>query len=663
MLASLWRSGWARLAAGVLCYGVAFAISLPRPPPANAVRALPPASNERRAPDVLPASYQLHARLDPNTHVVFGRGSIEWQNTSRVEVPSLFFHLYLNAFKNDGTLFLRSPFGAGRDGTRATQFGFTDVKTLKVREFGAEDLWPRHAPHSPNDPADETDIELPLPRAVKPGERITLDVEFEAHLPQIVERTGFERSFHLVAQWFPKLARLEPDGSFAHFPFHAQAEFYADFGRYDVTLELPENFRVGASGQRVSDTVANGVRRVRFVAEPVHDFAWTAWEHFVERREKIHGVDVTVLTPPGHAQSAAVTLESVRASLPYFSNHFGSYPYSTLTVVHPPVGAESAGGMEYPTLITTGAPWYLPFTGARGLEAVTVHELGHQWFYGLLASNEARFPFLDEGINSFAEHAALKAAYGAGSAFSGFGLQLSETALFRAVSVARAEDEAAAGAADQFSTFRNLGALVYSRTATVLETIARVYGRAKFDRALRAYTETQRFRHPDPEAFFAALREGLGEDAVTVLRKALSERGRVNYFARELQTARKQVPAGYFERSSGRELVTRSTTPAGEHLGRVTVYRHGDLELPVDVLLVAEDGTEQRANWDGRGAFRVFDYVGDSPLAFALIDPEHKLLIDADLSDNQVAVRKATASRIHERLAYWAGLLLGGVEP
>ena len=126
--------------------------------------------------------------------------------------------------------------------------------------------------------------------------------------------------------------------------------------------------------------------------------------------------------------------------------------------------------MEYPTLITTGAPWYMPYTGVRALESVTVHELGHQWFYGLLASNEAASPFLDEGLNSHAELSALFAQHGQGSSFAWGGLSVEGHSLFRVFSAARGHDEAVAEPAAEFASFRNLGALVYSRTATLLET-------------------------------------------------------------------------------------------------------------------------------------------------------------------------------------------------
>jgi hypothetical protein len=637
------------------------AASLPAPAPPKAKVVATPALAERNAPAALGASYTLSARLDTETHRVAGSGTIEWLNTARAPVRSLFFHLYLNAFKNDHTLYLRSPFAAGRGGSRASEFGYIDLKFLRVRELGNADLWPSRARHSPGDPDDETDIEVPLPSEVAPGSRLTIDVGFDAQLPEIVERAGYSGSFHFVSQWFPKLAKLEEAGTFAHFPFHPQSEFYADYGRYDVTLDVPAGFIVGASGARLSDSEEKGRRRVRYVAEPVHDFAWTAWDGFVEQRTRIGKVEVTLLTPRGHAATRTATLDAVAFALPYFSKRYGSYPYSTLTIVHPPNGAEAAGGMEYPTLITTGAPWYTPYTGVRGLESVTVHELGHQWFYGILASNESKFPFLDEGLNSHAELSALDARFGERSSFAGLGLSLGGHSLFRAFSAARGGDEIVGQAAAEFSSFRNLAALVYSRTATLLETVSRVWGPERCERALLAYAERYRFEHPGPAEFLSVMREHLGADAEAVLNAALFQRGSVDYLVRDVESATEEEPAGFFERPTGRERVTRSPERSKRYRGRATVYRHGALEIPVEVLLISEDGARRVESWDGHGLLKTFEYSGTSPLTHAVVDPEHKILIDDNLLNNQAAAHEAALPRVHERLGYFATIALGAL--
>jgi hypothetical protein len=609
------------------------------------------------------ASYTLSARLDAAEHRVHGSGTITLFNYTQVPLGELYLHLYMNAFKNDQSLFLRSPFGAGRSGEHGTVWGYIDVKRLFARELGAE-LWPGRDKSSPGDALDETDIRVPLPTALEAGQRLTLEVEFDVKLPEIVERTGYVGDYHFVAQWFPKLARLSPDGTFAHFAFHPQAEFFADFGAYDVTLDVPAGDVVGATGSCEQAAAGSGRRALRCRASDVHDFAWTSWPHFREREERVDGVKVRVLYPPGNERNAEIELDTVRFGLRHFGERFDPYPYPTLTVVHPPEPASNSGGMEYPTLITTGGPWFTPYTGVRAIEAVTMHELGHQWFYGLFASDEQRFPFLDEGLTSYAEHSSLAARYGASSGFSGFGLQVSEEALARSVAAARGRDEPIAQAAGDFFSFRSLGAIVYSRTATVLSTLERVYGKQQLDLALRDYAEAARFRHPEPPQLLEAVRGRLGDGAARNLSRALFERGGVDYLVRDVQSAASDPRAGVFDDGSGRRTVPRSELrPPPRWAGHAVVLRHGSLEFPVQIELLFEDGSREQRDWSGEGSRYTVRYEGPSRLIGVSVDPQQRVLLDDNLTNNAAALHDQGAPRSLERLTYYFQLLLGGGLP
>jgi hypothetical protein len=610
------------------------------------------------------ASYDLNVSLDVAAHKVSGHETIHFVNRSSGVLNELWFHLYLNAFKNDKTLFLRSPFGAGRSGDKAREYGYVDVKRMTWLEADHVDLWPNRDKHSPNDPDDETDLRVPLPRPLEPGQSLSLELEFEDKLPEIVERTGYMGSFHFLGQWFPKLARLEPSGQFSHFAFHAQSEFYADFGDYDVTLDVPEAFVVGATGKLGEQSHDKGRKSLHFRAENVHDFAWTAWDQFQTRNERIGSTDVTVLYPPHQDANAEAELDSVRFALPHFDELYGRYPYSTLTLVHPPEAAGNAGGMEYPTLITTGGPWYSTFGGGHFIDIVTIHELGHQWFYGLCASNEHASPFLDEGLNSYAEAEALETRYGLGSVFDGFGLSVSSTAMNRAISAARGADEPVAEGAADFASFRNLGALVYSRTATIMTTLARVYGTQRVAHALGTYTRQFRFAHPTPSDFLGVMQNELGAEAETALSRALFERGTVDYLVRDISNAPEAAAAGVFDGPNGREQKKPEPPhPTAQYAGRVVVYRHGSLEFPVEIELICEDGSRTFQHWDGHGFTHNVDYVGPSKIVAVIVDPEQRILLDDDLSNNWASTSGGSAPRSLERSLYVAQGLLGGVGP
>jgi Peptidase family M1 domain len=602
-------------------------LGTPTDPPA---RELSNAALPAHADDV--ADYTLHAKLDPATHTIAGTGTIHFRNASTQPVHELWLHLYLNAFKNERSDFLRERVG-GRGSQKPESWGSIDLRRLAIHEADGTttDLLPRVELRRPGDD-DETDARVPLPRDLPPGASIDLDVTFDDKLPIVVERTGYRDHFHMVGQWFPKLARLEPDGTWAHFPFHHLSEFYADFGTYDVTLDVPAAYTIGATGPTVEARFEAGRRIERHVQGDIHDFAWTAWDRWQTRRESIDGVLVTVLYPPGFDDMAARDLAALRFALPYEAARYGPYPYEVLTVVHPQDDASEAGGMEYPTLITSDGPWLTP-KQIFIPEIVTVHELGHQWFYGLVATNEAAWPFLDEGINQFAETDAMGRWRGAGSAADIWGLALGDDALQATASNRAVQDEPVAQPAASFSTGANYGRLVYSRTAAVLDTLARVYGEEALMAALGEYARRFRFQHPGPEQLLGVFAETMGADVAAMLRTALFDKGWVDYAVDDV----------------------RDTS--------VLVRRRGTLRLPVDVELAFEDGSTRRERWDGAGDSKRIAASGT--LRAAVVDPDHRVTIDANLENNSGAAPGAVqgAPRTLERVPYWLQLAVQTVSP
>lgn len=610
----------------------------------------PPAPRGEVPPRV--ASYTLLARLDPQTHEVHGEGTLRFTNASATPATDLYFHLYLNAFRSDRTLFLRSPHTRSRSGYGLGEPGSVEVRRLTAPRYGAQNLWERAATHSPDDPEDATDIRVPLPEPIAPGETVEFTLEFTSKLPRIVERTGFARSFHMVAQWFPKLARREPDGRWAHFAFHPHAEFYADFGEYDVTVDVPRKFVVGATGRRVSSEEGGGRRRERYVARGVHDFAWCAWDEFETEERSIAGVDVTLLAPPHTAPARKVTWEALTQALPFLGERYGAYPHPTLTVVHPPDFATGAGGMEYPTLITTGGRTLWPRLGIRLIEQVTVHELAHQWFQGLLASNEYAWPFLDEGLTTYAEWEAMRAAFGPGSAFDRLGLTLSLEAVGRAASVYAGRQEPIAQPAAAFTSMRSLAAHVYSGTGTALTTIARVYGQERLETALRAYALAHRFGHPTPEDLLQHVGTHVGDDAAEALRAMLFDRATLNYQVLEVTS------------SPVRDENATEGAKGAEYVNRAVIARRGSLRLPTTVRLDLEDGTAFERRLSGKEPTFVLESRDRAPLARVTVDPERALLWDDDLLDNTRSRGQGSSKlRTSERAAYVAELLLHLLTP
>ncbi|WP_437871177.1 M1 family metallopeptidase [Sorangium sp. So ce363] len=625
--------------------GASAAPALAAPAPA------PPPGAELAAHADPIASYTLRASLDPAQHTMHGEGTLVWRNASREPQRELFVHLYLNAFKDPRTVFLRSSIDGFRGSEILYDYGHIQVARFAVREMEGADVWPRGKPTTPGDPDDATDIRVELPRAVAPGEAITIDLAWDADLPSLALRTGHHGSFHMVGQWFPKIARLEPDGRWAHFPYHRLSEFYADFGAYDVTVDVPERFVVGATGRLVEERRADGRAIRRFVQEDVHDFAFAAWDRFRELRATTgDGVAIRCLFPEGSEREAALEIDLVRFGLERFGAAFGRYPYGTLTIVHPPEGAEEAGGMEYPTLITTGGSWLWPAVGVRLVEAVTVHELAHQWFYGLVATNEHRYPFLDEGLTTYAEADALRARYGDGSWARLLGLEIDLRAQYRADALTSGHNGAVAQPAAGFVDGKDYLGLVYGRPAVLLATLAGVYGEDLVRQAVGRYARENRFRHPGPEALLDAVRREVGDEAAEALRAGLFERAWVDYTVEAFDA----WPADGAAPAPGEAGIE-----AAGYRGRAVVRRRGSLVLPVDVALHGEDGSVQRARWDARESTAAIPYAGAAPLAAVVIDPDHRVLLDEDLANNARRSRPdLLAPGVLSRASFAVGLAL-----
>ena len=514
---------------------------------------------------------------------------------------------------------------------------------MSVDRPDGPDIWSKADANSPGDPDDATDRRVPLSEPLVPGQTLTLHVQFVTRLPFLIERMGWVEDFHAVAQWYPKLARLESDGTWRHFPYEPLAEFSADFGDYDLTIDVPERTKLAAPGARATVRRDRGRLITRFQLNSAHDFAFFAWDRFVESTRTVDGIQVHLYAPPGHSRSVAEELDTVEFGVPYFQKMFGEYPYKQLIVVHPPDAGAAAGGMEYPGLIVTGGPWYLPWTGFRSLQGVTLHELAHQWFYGVIANDEARFPVLDEGLATWAELTGLRGLFRQGSAFSGFGVTVSADATMSAISTIDSVAGPLARPASDFESFAAMAATVYAKTATLLDTLSSVYGRAKLWRAIHRYATTERFSHPTPYSLIDAIEAEMGPAAAKNLRTALFSNGWVDSSVLRLE-ARKE----------------------GEHrwVSSVGLRRRGTLSFPVSVSLSLHSGKVMYRVWPAEISDLSFDVADDSPVDSVTIDPENKVAIESNrLNDTRWRVTPPLPSALLDRLIYVADWLLSAVMP
>src|SRR3954468_17119268 len=355
------------------------------------------------------ASYSIDVRLDPVSRTITGTEVITWRNITTKPVDDLRFHLYWNAWRDDRSSWQRerSLARATARTTRPEDRASMNVSAVRVKNGEqTADLTGSMRFIAPDDgnADDRTVLQAALPQPAAPGSTLTIEIVWTAHVPRTVARTGAVGNFFFIAQWFPKLGVLQEDGWNCH-QFHSNTEFFSDYGVYDVRMTVPKAWALGATGVvRDRRDNSDGTTMHRYYQEDVHDFAWTTSPDSLDRTARFEHptlppVEMRLLLRPDHANQAERHFEATRAALKYYGEWFGAYPYGHITIVDP-AWQSGADGMEYPTLFTAGTRWLTP-RDVTEPEGVTVHEAGHQFWYGVVASNEFEHAWMDEGVNTW----------------------------------------------------------------------------------------------------------------------------------------------------------------------------------------------------------------------------------------------------------------------
>jgi hypothetical protein len=621
------------------------------------------------------ASYEISCRLDPEKKTVEGTELLTWTNRTSRPAATLEFHLYLNAFRNTKSTFWRGSRGFSRSNRLPDSWGSVEISRMTLEDN--TDLLPVLSYIAPDDgnEDDRTVAEVRLPRPVPPGATIRVALDFRSKLPRVAVRTGFKGDFFLVAQWFPKVGVLEETGWNCH-QFHALGEFFSDFGDYDVSIDVPARYKgkVGATGRQVEERASPGGDRItyRFRQASVHDFVWTAQPDYLVLKDHfheagLHDVDVTLLLQPEHSRQANRHFRAAKAALSYYGRILGAYPYDTFTIVDPPWGARGAGGMEYPTFITCGTRISAP-AAVRNPEEVTVHETGHQFFYGVLANNEFEEPYLDEGFNTYMTSRVLAATFGPdhpeisifGLNFP-LGIDLRDPVDGNRRYFSQATRDIHATVSWKFIDGAAYGAMAYSHTALALATLERLLTINVMDRALRLYADRFRFRHPRLQDFMTAVNDTTGQDWSWFFRRTFFSSGQVDYAVEEATSVPSKPPRGLFEKDGKlSEGPPPALAQARGYDSVVTIARNGDTALPVDILLRFEGGKTYRTQWDGLARWiRLRTFQGPK-LIEAIVDPDEKILLDSDRFNNGRLVEpdRRAATRWTSRTVFWAQNLI-----
>lgn len=511
--------------------------------------------------------YKINVRLDDKKHELHAFETFEYTNHAPHALYEIQMHLWPNAYSDNNTALAKQLIE-----DRDIDFHFSDdsrrgyIDSLNFTSEGRQLKWQFDAQHK--------DIcVITLEKALQPGETIEISTPFHVKIPDSdFSRLGHSNQSYQITQWYPKPAVYDNNGWHA-MPYLNQGEFYAEFGSFDVEITLPENYVVGATGdlqtpselkwlnKKAKKTAltlqfpnstafppsAKKTKTIRYKQKDVHDFAWFADKRFHVLKSSVHlpnsGREVIsyAMFTNAFSEQWKYATQYINDAIYYYSKWNGDYPYNQCTAVE---SALSAGaGMEYPNVTVIGAT-----STDFELEDVIVHEVGHNWFYGILGSNERKNPWLDEGLNSFNEFRYMRMKH-PNRKYLG---ALADTKIARFFDVdhylhddvniymywvnARENfDQPMSDASEDFSRL-NYGTIVYVKSGLALKYLQEYLGENVFDEAMKYYYETWKFKHPSPSDFKNCIEKSTGKDLSWFFDDLINTKGKIDYAITDIKT-------------------------------------------------------------------------------------------------------------------------------
>ena len=468
---------------------------------------------------------RIEVSLDDKHHTLAAYEEFSYTNNSPDTLRYLYVHLWPNAYKNDHT-----PFAKQEDRNGKTAFyhsneaakGYIDSLQFTVDGVTADHFITEDIP----------DIaRLDLPRPLYPGKTIKVATPFKVKVPLVFSRMGHTKQAYFISQWFPKPAVYDRKGWHA-ISYLDQGEFFSEYGSYDVTITLPKNYVVMATGNCTdkeendwldkkaaeplpSDTLYKSgwfpasvaeTKTIHFHEDNVHDFAWFADKRWAVMKDTVYAPGTHHLVTtwsaflPSYQKYWKKSNYYLKETIRDYGKWVGPYPYNTVKAVLGDMHA--GGGMEYPTVTI------IDKNASSSLKTVVVHEAGHNWFYGMLGSMERDHAWMDEGMNTFYEKKTTRAIPNdtikekqQGISISGKGL--TEELLYNELAKNH-EDQVIDQNADNFISM-NYGIDVYNKTALMMKWLEQYMDSTHFQEGMHDYFDTWKCKHPYPEDFMARM--------------------------------------------------------------------------------------------------------------------------------------------------------------
>ena len=515
--------------------------------------------------------YQMDIDMDVNNYQYKGKQKLVYTNNSPDELSKVYYHLYFNAFQPGSemdALLQNVPDPDGRmttnTGTKENPVIVSRIKTLKPNEIGFIKINTlRQNGKSVTYKTVGTVLEVVLNKSIKPGEKVTFEMDFLGQVPLQIRRSGRNNKEGValsMSQWFPKMAEYDFEGW--HADTYVAREFHGVWGNFDVKLSIDKKYTVGGSGYLQNpNEIGHGyeddgiiVPKTKkekltwhFIAPNVHDFTWAADPNYIHDKIKgENGVDLHFIYKNDKSikENWKKLQPKTAELLAFFNKNIGPYPWKQYSVIQ---GGD--GGMEYAmcTLIT----------GQRKLGSligVTAHEMAHAWFQHLFATNETKHEWMDEGMTSYISHLAM--AKGKVNPFEGS---------YRGYNylVSSGKEEPQTTYADRYHSNMAYGIAAYSKGEIFLAQLGYIIGNDKLAETLKEYYTQWAFKHPTPNDFKRVAEKVSGFQ--------------LDWYLTEWTQTTKTI-----------DYAIKNVTG-----NKVTLERKGSIPMPIDLIVEYTDGTKE----------------------------------------------------------------------
>lgn len=589
------------------------------------------------------ANYDIEVHLDHKGKNASCIQKLNWKNTSPDTLRELRFYMYMNAFKDLKSTYLKNTRKMfGQDLNNRTEKEWGHIEVTQAVDRNGNDLVQNQEYIQPNDGnvLDETVLSIPLEMPLLPGEVIELDMNFDVKLPRTIVRSGYgPRDFFLFVHWFPQVCVYEPkvDGSWGwnSHQFMPGTEFFSDFGDYNVEIYASDHLVIGGSGcktfsGKVLGTI--GEQLVRFQAHDLIDFGWVAYPEYETYTSTYGDTDIEILMVPEHCAFADRYLKAIEQSLEYLEKYVGKYPYPKITVVDPPTHTLNSGFMEYPMMITGATAYGIP-RSVRSVESLVIHEFTHMYFMASLASNEKEEAWLDEGFVTYFEDRILDHYYGnQSSLFDVLGARSGNAQQSRNEYVSMENPNLGKIARPGWEFDGGFKSLIYAKTATAFKTMERIIGSDIMDEIIKTYFERHKFTHPKE----ADLRKIIKE----VLEKNASNFGSDKYLDQVLHAT---------------SSINFKMVDINNSTKTIEAIREGNFEIGTEVLIMFKDGSSKTVYWKGSEKYFKHTFSSSKEVISAHIDPEQKIYLDLNLNNNSITLdpNKKPLYKYAAKLGHW----------